>query len=813
LVVLTSPNNNSTYSAPANLTLAASVTPNGHTISKVQFFNGAALLGETLTSPYSVPWVNVGAGNYNLTASAIYDSNSTVSTPVTTVSITNPVASSISIAVAAGTISSPFVVSNGLALQTVETGISGAGRAVYNFNVPFTGDYLVSAIVIAPNNGANSFYVNIDADPTDPVMIWDLALTTTPTSETVCWRGNVNSSGVPGADQFSPKVFNLAQGPHQLIILGREANTQLGAITISPANVLPAPWQVLDIGNPGITASASVSNGGFSVFASGTLSGASDSFRFLYQPMTGDGDLRARITSLQNTTSNACAGVMVRETLAPGSRYAFLGALPDGTVRTQNRTSIATGSSAANAGSLALPNAWARLVRSNNSVLAYKSSDGASWTLIGSNSIAMATNIYFGLAVASGTSNALSGVTLTNVVAVPSRGYSRLVPTNRSETDKRMSIPIALGQSPKALPPRVRGEAKSSAFRATGAGNWISAITLSAVTLVIFRLLVGQKAAETISASTNDLVSEASADSARSKQLPETPQTDLLSDLCGLEQESDPTVKERMFARVVSSIGVDRTPLALEQLLSISTPAAIELRDRLVRHWAEVDPAQAAKWSAGVADSTTRSAVMTQAAIAWANSDIKAATGWITSLPMDQPTPDATIALSYEVARTDPLIALETAGRLAPSHERDEALVFALNQWVATDVAGARHWAFSLPPSDLRQRLIAALSTTGAQGNAQAAAELAATQLDPGADQDRAAVSIVQQWAQSAPEAAAAWVEQFPEGNLRTSAAENLASIWTIQDPQTATHWIDALPQALFARLLSGAQRRLFPKV
>src|SRR5262249_55143352 len=142
-------------------------------------------------------------------------------------------------------------------------------------------------------------------------------------------------------------------------------------------------------------------------------------------------------------------------------------------------------------------------------------------------------------------------------------------PTNRSETDKRMSISRALGKSPKALPPRVRGQAKSTAFRATWAGNWISAITFSVVTLVAFRLLVGQKAGETISASTNDLVPEASAESTRSTQLRQTPQTDLLSDLSALEQESDPMLKEQMFARIVSPMGADGTSLALEQLLSV----------------------------------------------------------------------------------------------------------------------------------------------------------------------------------------------------------------------------------------------------
>jgi hypothetical protein len=414
-IVLSSPNDGSTYTAPANLSLAATVTPNGHTINKVQFYNGSTLLVEDTAAPYSYTWNGVAAGSYTLRAQMVYDSTNTMMSSAANLTVAAPSPGPISFASTSGSISSPFVVSNGLIFQNTTTGVTGGGRAVYTFSVPTTGDYIISAMTVAPDSDHNSFYINIDSDPTDPTMIWDLALTSTLTQTQVSWRG----TGDDGSDQFNPKVFNLTQGTHQLIILGREAGAQLGTITISPANVLPAPWQVLDIGNPGITGSASVSNGAYNVSGSGTLNGSSDSFRFLYQPMTGDSDLRARITSLQNTSGSPCVGVMVRETLTPGSKYAFVGVLPDGSVRSQNRASTASGSSAVNSGSLAMPNAWARLVRSNNSVLAYKSSDGASWTLVGSNSIVMATNIYFGLAVASGTNSALSAASLTNVVAVP----------------------------------------------------------------------------------------------------------------------------------------------------------------------------------------------------------------------------------------------------------------------------------------------------------------------------------------------------------------------------------------------------------
>src|SRR5205807_4725083 len=111
-----------------------------------------------------------------------------------------------------------------LVYQTVLSGATNGGRAVYNFSISQAGPYLVSAMVNAPNNSANSFYVNIDAEPADPQNLWDIPLTTGLMSRTVSWTTG-------GA----PQVFNLAAGNHQLIIRGREPNTQLGTITISPA--------------------------------------------------------------------------------------------------------------------------------------------------------------------------------------------------------------------------------------------------------------------------------------------------------------------------------------------------------------------------------------------------------------------------------------------------------------------------------------------------------------------------------------------------------------------------------------------------
>ncbi len=81
IVSLTSPTVLSNFVAPAAINLSASVTPNGHTISKVQFYNGSTLLGESTSAPYSYTWNNVATNyyDYSLNAKVIYDAGLSVS--------------------------------------------------------------------------------------------------------------------------------------------------------------------------------------------------------------------------------------------------------------------------------------------------------------------------------------------------------------------------------------------------------------------------------------------------------------------------------------------------------------------------------------------------------------------------------------------------------------------------------------------------------------------------------------------------------------------------------------------------------------
>jgi Big-like domain-containing protein len=97
-VSITSPANNATFTAPANVTINATANDADGTVSKVDFYQGTTLLGTDTTAPFSFTWPAVAAGTYSLTAKATDNNNavttssavSVVSNAAPAVSITSP---------------------------------------------------------------------------------------------------------------------------------------------------------------------------------------------------------------------------------------------------------------------------------------------------------------------------------------------------------------------------------------------------------------------------------------------------------------------------------------------------------------------------------------------------------------------------------------------------------------------------------------------------------------------------------------------------------------------------------------------------
>jgi len=198
-------------------------------------------------------------------------------------------------------------------------------------------------------------------------------------------------------------------------LAGVATTAQLSNATVAPLS-LPSPQQGQDIGSPAIGGSVQYVLGSYTITAAGSGIGAnSDQFYYVYQPLQGDVDVIARVASLSGSTAKV--GVMVSETLGGASRfasafmtagqgYAFDRRLDTtGTVHTAGQAGAAPG--------------WIRLVRSGSQFQAFSSTDGQTWTLIGTDTVPFVlSSVYVGIAVTSSNATATSTAVVDNLTII-----------------------------------------------------------------------------------------------------------------------------------------------------------------------------------------------------------------------------------------------------------------------------------------------------------------------------------------------------------------------------------------------------------
>jgi tripartite motif-containing protein 71 len=195
---------------------------------------------------------------------------------------------------------------------------------------------------------------------------------------------------------------------------GNVSNSRSALVTVSDGG-LPTPWLTQDIGSVGLPGSAGFLNGVFTLKGSGAdIWGTADAFRFVYKVMTGDGQIIARVSALQNTNPYAKGGVMIRQSLAANSMHAMMDLRPTGGAEFSRRTSTGGTTAATTKTGIAAPY-WVRLVRSGSTFTGSVSSDGANWVQVGSSTINMTGSVYVGLIVNSHNNPVLCTATIDGV--------------------------------------------------------------------------------------------------------------------------------------------------------------------------------------------------------------------------------------------------------------------------------------------------------------------------------------------------------------------------------------------------------------
>jgi regulation of enolase protein 1 (concanavalin A-like superfamily) len=151
--------------------------------------------------------------------------------------------------------------------------------------------------------------------------------------------------------------------------------------------------------------------------------GTADQCRFAYKSLTGNGTIIAKVESIDNSDPWAKGGVMIRESLDAGSRFAIVFASPGNGVRFQARAITDTGATSdtavATAEQIALrAPVWVKVERSGSTFNGYYSTDGVKWMAMSWNpqTINMvAPTIYIGLALTSHNANVPTTATFSGI--------------------------------------------------------------------------------------------------------------------------------------------------------------------------------------------------------------------------------------------------------------------------------------------------------------------------------------------------------------------------------------------------------------
>ncbi len=300
--------------------------------------------------------------------------------------------------------------------QSIAKTYSAAGTynvrlTVTNASGSTTTTKTISATATAP-------VANFSATPTSGIAPLTVQFSDSSTNAT-SWSWNFGDGNTSTLQNPSNTYLKAGTFTASLIASGPGGASTVKTVTITAkaaATTLPAPWLNKDIGNVGLAGSAGYASGIYTLKGAGLeIWGTTDAFQFAYQTLNGDGSIVARVTGLTSTNSEAKAGVMIRESLDANARHAMAVMKPTGYTSFQRRTTQGGATASQTSGRQKVPY-WVKLTRAGNSFTSHVSTDGKTWTQLGSTiTISMASSVYVGLAVSSRDTNLLNTATFDNV--------------------------------------------------------------------------------------------------------------------------------------------------------------------------------------------------------------------------------------------------------------------------------------------------------------------------------------------------------------------------------------------------------------
>ena len=164
--------------------------------------------------------------------------------------------------------------------------------------------------------------------------------------------------------------------------------------------------------------------GKYTIIGSGTdIWSSFDEFHFAFKILSGPGAIIAKVDSVENTNDWSKAGVMIRNTLEPGSEHAMMAVTPGNGVWFGWRNTTSKDSYSQKKTGVTAPH-WVKIERDiSGDFRAYHSANGSTWEVLGvSQNIQMNRDVYIGLALSSHDADSTCEAVFSNVTITGTTG-------------------------------------------------------------------------------------------------------------------------------------------------------------------------------------------------------------------------------------------------------------------------------------------------------------------------------------------------------------------------------------------------------
>jgi hypothetical protein len=212
----------------------------------------------------------------------------------------------------------------------------------------------------------------------------------------------------------------------------------------------------------------------------------------------------------------------------------------------------------------------------------------------------------------------------------------------------------------------------------------------------------------------------------------------------------------------------------------------------IFQDWIKSHPAQSAAW---MSLRPNISQVRVDALVhSWEQTDLAGVRSYVDTLPEGEWREKMLTVVARDSMDGDPAEAIQWTDQLPPGPVRTGLLQTAVTNWAAQDPQVAMQWVAGVADAGLKDQLAASLSVQYARADPVAAIRYAMNTIQSDALLNGSVANIANAWGQADPAAAAAWVEQLPEGDARRMALAQVIDDWVNSNPNAAAAWIRTLP-------------------